>query len=92
MSNPFPGLTKERHQYWTTAAWPLAETQKHYWGKKKHTQKTRNEFWTECTRIKLAKLSVLWNFAVFNVNCPELALWVSLKEYFNTTITTQLCR
>lgn len=54
---------------------------------RKKTQKTRNWFWTECTRIKLAKLSVLWNFAVFNVNCPELALWVSLKAFFNITIT-----
>lgn len=48
---------------------------------RKKPQKTCSE--QNAPELKLARLSARWNFAMFNVNCPELALWVSLKEYFN---------
>lgn len=64
-------LTKER-QYWTSAVWPLAERQKHYWKKQKKKNSSSEQ---NAPEFKLAKLSALWNSQVFNVNCSELAWW-----------------
>lgn len=88
MSTPFPTNAHKRTPVLDKCSLTFSRKTKALLKKKKQKQNPSSE--QNAPELKLAKLSALWNFAVFNVNCPELALWDSLREYFNIPLNTHL--